>query len=153
MRVELPHSLPLGVIIERTRRTDVRFGPVEWKSRAVVPGVRPNGSWIALEQTASGTLYHAATLTLFLHRSDAEAYRDNLAGETPAIYVVLRRYAFTGEVGEVQPYILTAARYEAELYRGDNIVHRVSMPDSIIAWIAEFVGTANHHVRLRVRNG
>ena len=82
--------MPLGVVVER-RELDNRWQRWAWKAVAVIPGAPPVEEWRELVRGERFVRWHAATLLLELHRAETEAYRVNLSGRSPAVYVVLRK--------------------------------------------------------------
>jgi Protein of unknown function (DUF3305) len=138
--------MPLGVVVER-RELDSRWQRFAWKPVAVIPGAPPIDVWRELVRGDRFVRWHAATLPLELHRTETEAYRVNLAGRSPAIYVVLRRIQPSERTADndVCPFAATASPYDAEGYmEGDDLVEAVPMPDGLIAWVRAFIG--RHHV-------
>lgn len=139
-------SMPLGVVVER-REIDNRWQPFAWKAAAVIPGAPPVEAWRELERGERFVRWHAATLPLELHRAETEAYRVNLSGRSPGIYVVLRpiRPSERTAGNEVAPFLVTASPYEAEGYlEGDDLVEAAPMPEALAAWMRAFV--ERHHV-------
>ena len=138
--------MPLGVVVER-RELDNRWQRFAWKPVAVIPGAPPITLWRELVRGERFVRWHAATLPLELHRAETEAYRVNLSGRSPAIYVVLRKSPPTERTAgnEVAPFLVTASPYDAEGYlEGDDVVEAVPMPQALIAWVQAFV--ERHHV-------
>lgn len=135
--------MPLGVIVER-REIDNRWQKWRWIPVAVIPGAAAIDTWRELRRGERWVQYHAATLTLELHRKETEGYRYNLSGRQPSIYVGLRRQS--GSEHAYQPFMVTASPYEAQSYIefGDDIVEAVPMPASLVAWVQAFVD--RHHV-------
>jgi hypothetical protein len=133
-------SMPLGVVVER-RELDNRWQRWAWKPVAVIPGAPPVGPWRELVRGERFVRWHAATLPLVLHRTETEAYRANLSGRMPAVYVVLREQP--GGAHEYAPALVTASPYEAAGY-AEDIVEPVPMPDGLLAWVQDFVH--RHHV-------
>jgi hypothetical protein len=131
-------SMPLGVVVER-REIDNRWQRFAWRPVAVLPGAPPVAAWRELMRGERFVRWHAATLPLELHRTETEAYRANLSGKVPAIYVGLRPEG--GDIDRFAPFLVTASPYEALLYEapGDALVEPVAMPDGLIAWLQEFV--------------
>ena len=81
--------------------------------------------WRELVRGERFVRWHAATLPLVLHRTETEAYRANLSGRMPAIYVVLRPTELSGRTAgnDIGPFLVTASPYEAEGYlEGDDLV-------------------------------
>ena len=139
-------SMPLGVVVER-RELDNRWQRFAWKAVAVIPGAPPITGWRELARGERFVRWHAATLSLELHRTETEAYRVNLSGRSPSTYVVLRRTEPSERTAgnEVRPFLVTASPYEAEGYlEGDDVVEAVPMPQALIAWVQAFVD--RHHV-------
>ena len=133
-------SMPLGVVVER-RELDNRWQRFAWRPVAVIPGAPPVRQWRELVRGERFVRWHAATLPLVLHRTETEAYRANLSGRTPAIYVALREQPAGPH--EYVPSVVTASPYEAAGY-SEDLVEAVPMPDGLIAWVQEFV--RRHHV-------
>lgn len=153
-------SMPIGVVVER-REIDNRWHPWTWKV-AVIPGAPPVDAWRELVRGDRFVRWHAATLPLELHRAETDAYRANLAGRSPGIYVVLRKTTPSERTAgnEVVPFLVTASPYEAEGYmEGEDLVEAAPMPQALLAWVQEFV--ERHHVerpfvkreRKRVKGG
>lgn len=134
----------MGVVLER-REIDSPWQDYNWSAVAVMAGAPEISDWRLLTRGDGWTQYHAATLTLELHRSETEAYRTNLADNPPRIFVVLREDEEEGGY-DVAPFLVTASPYEAQDYldSGEEIVDGVTMPDGIIAWVQAFIDT--HHV-------
>jgi hypothetical protein len=138
--------MPLGVVMER-RELDNRWQRFAWRSVAVIPGAPPVDRWRELVRGQRFVRWHAATLPLELHRSETEAYRVNLSGRSPAIYVVLRGIEPSERTAgnDVGPFAVTASPYDAEGYmEGDYLVEPVPIPEGLIAWVQAFV--ERHHV-------
>jgi hypothetical protein len=133
-------SMPLGVVVER-RELDNRWQRFAWRPVAVIPGAPPVGPWRELVRGERFVRWHAATLPLELHRTETEAYRANLSGRVPAIYVGLREQSAGPH--EYVPFLVTASPYEAAAY-GEAMVEPVPMPDGLLAWVQDFV--RRHHV-------
>ena len=81
-------SLPLGVVLRRQPGV-TRWARWVWRAVAVLPGAGP-ADWRELRREGEAVEYHAATLTLELHRAETEAYRVALTNDPPCVYVVLR---------------------------------------------------------------
>jgi hypothetical protein len=138
--------MALGVVVER-RELDNRWQRFAWKPVAVLPGAPPVEEWRELVRGDRFVRWHAATLPLELHRTETEAYRVNLSGRSPAIYVVLRTIQPSAKTAgnDVSPFAATASPYDAEGYmEGDDLVEAVPMPDGLIAWVRAFID--RHHV-------
>jgi hypothetical protein len=139
-------SMALGVVVER-RELDNPWQRFAWKAAAVIPGAPPIEAWRELVRGDRLVRWHAATMPLVLHRVETEAYRVNLSGRSPAIYVVLRKVEPSARTAgnDVAPFAVTASPYDAEGYmEGDDLVEAVPMPEGLVAWVQAFI--ERHHV-------
>ena len=121
------------------RRTPgaTRWAAHAWKAVAVIPGAgAADGRVLRREGEAVEIL--AATLTLALWRTDAEAYLAGLAARVPSVFVVLRPGATPGAAPA--PALVTASPYEAQDYAdsGEEIVEPVAMPPGLVALLRDF---------------
>jgi len=130
-------SLPLGIVLRRTPGV-TRWAKWAWKAVSVLPGAGA-GDWKELRREGETIDYHAATLDLELHRSDAEAYLVSLSMTPPSVFVVLRKSDESG-APDLKVHAVTASAYEAQDYldSGEEIVEPVPMPDGLVAWIRDF---------------
>jgi hypothetical protein len=142
--IERMISMTLGVVIER-REIDNPWQQYNWRPVAVIPGAPAVEGRKVLRQGDGWVHYHAATLPLELHRRETEAYKVNLAGERPSVYVVMREDEDSDADGYF-PFCITASPYEAQDYldSGEEIVEGVLMDDGLIAWVQGFID--KHHV-------
>jgi len=134
--------MPMGIVLRRSPGV-TRWAKWSWKATAVLPGAK-DANWQLLRQQGEVVDFHAATLPLELHGSDAEAYLHGLSAAVPCLYVVLR----DSEQGD-HPFdvtLVTASPYEAQDYAdsGEDILEKVPMPDGLIAWVRDFA-KAHHH--------
>jgi len=136
--------MKLGVVVER-RDSQSRWQDYDWYAVGVIPGAPPVEEMRMLRAGPGWVQFHAATLDLDLFRTETEGYKVNLSGETPAVYVVLRRGSEADEP-DVVPFCVTVCPYEAQDYldAGDDLVEAVAMPDPVIALVKDFVDA--HHV-------
>lgn len=143
--MERTATMDLGVVIER-RAIDHPWARWRWRPVAVIPGARPVESWQELERDDHAVRWHAATLPLLLHRKETQAYLENLHGEAPSIYVVLREDPGAPNDRRHRPFLVTASPFEAQDYLdpGEDMVERVPMPAAVIGWVQAFVD--RHHV-------
>jgi Protein of unknown function (DUF3305) len=144
--MERRQTMPLGVVVER-REIDHPWQQHRWRAVAVIPGAPAIDAWRELARGDRFVRWHAATLPLELHRTETEAYRVNLSGKTPGVFVVLRKVAPTEKTAgnAIAPFLVTVSPYEAEGYlEGEDVVEVTPMPDGLIAWVDAFV--ARHHV-------
>jgi len=144
--MERRQSMPLGVVVER-REIEHRWQQHSWRAVAVIPGAPALEAWRELARGDRFVRWHAATLPLELHRTETEAYRVNLSGKTPSVYVVLRHVEPSERTAgnPIAPFLVTASPYEAEGYlEGEDVVEAAPMPAGLIAWVHAFV--QRHHV-------
>lgn len=136
-------SVSVGVVVER-RATNHPWQQWSWLPVAVLAGAPAGANWRVLREGSGWVQYHAATLPLDLHRKETIGYRLNLSQESPRVYVVMR--PSDNDDFPYQPFLVTASPHEAEAYlaSGEEIVEGVSMPDSLIALLQDFVD--HHHV-------
>lgn len=135
-------SMPLGIVLRRSPGV-TRWAKWVWRAVAVLPGAGPADGKV-LHESGDVTEFHAATVSLDLHRADTEAYLHGMSARVPCLYIVLR------ETDEGDwPYevlLATASPYEAQDYcdAGEELVEKVTMPPALMAWIEAFV--QEHHV-------
>ena len=129
-------SMPLGVVLRR-RPGATRWAEWSWQATAVLPGAPP-ASFAVLREEDGATEYHAATLALTLHATDAEAYRSNLATRVPSIYVVMRERP--GAEPPLEVVLVTASPYEGQDYadNGEDFVEKVPMTEGLAAWVRDW---------------
>lgn len=133
-------SLPVGVLLRRAPGV-TRWVKWNWTATAVLPGAGP-GNWTELRRDGDAVEYHAATVTLELHRTLTEAYLVSLNTKPPSVFVILRPDPAPN--GRPEVLTVTASAYEAQDYSGgEEIVEPVPMPPGLEAWIADFC--ARHH--------
>ena len=131
-------SLQVGVVIRRQPGV-TRWAKWVWRPVAVLPGAGP-ARWKELRRDGEAVEYHAATVTLELHRADAEAYLVSLAMRPATVFVVLR--SDTDATGKFpwQVHAVTASAFEAQDYQegGDEIVEPLPMPPALLAFVEDF---------------
>ena len=135
--------MPVGVVIRRMPGV-TRWAAHSWRAVALLPGAGP-ASGRVLRREDEAVEIHAATLTLSLWRTDAEAYRVALSARAPSVFVVSRRGATPG--AEPRPALVTASPYEAQDYAdsGEEIVEPVTMTPGLAAWIRDFCDAHHEH--------
>ncbi len=132
--------MPLGVVLRRAPGV-TRWATWSWTVSAVLPGAA-EADWRILREENGATEYHAATLQLELHGAETDAYLHGLSTEVPSIYVVLRDSDHDDARAPLEVTLVTASPYEAQDYTdsGEDIVEKVPMPHSLVAWVRDFVG-------------
>lgn len=134
---ERSQSMPVGVIVRR-RPGATRWAKWAWQAVGVHPGAGP-GHWTEIRRDGEVVDYHAATVTLELHRAETEAYLVALNGRPAAVYVILHPNPAAPE-GRPDVVKVTASAYEAQDYgdNGEDIVEPVALPEGLEAWIGDF---------------
>jgi len=137
--------MPLGVVVEKRKATSPWIDWV-WKPVGILPGAGPRDDWLEIASGDGWTHYHAGTLSLTLHHTDAEAYMVNLVDKQPSIYTILRNDEDGDSARPYRAFMVTASPFEAQDLEdaGEDIVERIPMSDGLIAWVREFVEA--HHV-------
>ncbi|MFK7879607.1 DUF3305 domain-containing protein [Roseobacter sp.] len=137
-------SVKLGVVLRQSPGVTA-WAKWVWTATSVLPGA-PQASWKLLRQDGDVSEYHASTVDLTLYVSDTEAYVHELQSQQPSIYVVMRDAEDADDDAPLDILKVTASPYEAQDYcdSGEETVERVSMPTSVLEWVAAFV--AEHHV-------
>lgn len=132
-------SIPLGIVIRKSPGV-TRWAKWAWKAVAVLPGAGP-ANWHELRRTGEAVEYHATTVPLALHRTEAEAYLSGISTRSPSIYVVMRETTDPDAAQDIEVLLATASPYEAQDYAdsGEEIVELVPMPEGLISWIKAFI--------------
>lgn len=135
-------SIPVGVVVERHRAKSV-WAEFLWRPVSVLAGKPSAEPWTALDVQAESMLFYAGEAVIELHRTESTYYRDNIASDTPRLWVVL------SPTGSDPPYELRAvtadpAEGEGFTDAGNNLVETVPMPRDIVAIVDQFIAT--HHV-------
>jgi len=138
-------SIPLGIVVEK-RKSSHPWADWVWKPTAVFLNGSQDASWDILMSGDDFVQYHAATLSLTLHRKETEALRLNLMLDQPELYVVLQENEDAASEFPYVPLIVTASSYEAQDYHdaGDDIIEKIAMPEAVAAFVQAFV--EEHHV-------
>lgn len=142
--MEKTAEMTIGVVLRKIRGK-TRWAPWVWRAVAALPGAGP-ADWRVLRESADAVEYHAATVTLELHRAETEAYRTGLATEPPSLWVVLRPDEDPASPHEWTVHLVSASPFEAQDYldSGEEVVEPISMPEGVVAWVRDFVD--RHHV-------
>lgn len=132
-------ELPIGAIVRRTPGV-TRWVKEIWKPVGVIPGA-PDAFWKEMVRDGEVIDYHAGTVMLELYRADVEAYLVSLNMAVPSIWVVMDRDESGDSPSEYFVSAVTASAYEAQdaLDSGESIVEAVPIPESLAAWIKEFI--------------
>jgi hypothetical protein len=136
-------ELRVGVVI-RKQPGVTRWAKWIWKPVAVLPGAG-DADWHEMRRDGEAVEYHAATVTMEVHRAETESYKVALSNDPPSVYVILRPAEDPDAPQDVEVFGVTASAFEAQDYldSGEEIVEPVAMPAELIAWLSAFVGF--HH--------
>ena len=135
-------SIPVGVVVERRNAASPWLDTV-WRSVSLLSGMPEAAPWTMLSASEDVATFYVGTVRLALYEAETEHYRNNLATDTPSVWVALR------PTGAVPPYELCAvtanpSEGEAFTQAGDDLVDAVPMPPPLRRLIEAFV--AEHHV-------
>lgn len=135
--------MPVGVVVRRLPGV-TRWKKWAWRAVALLPGAG-EAEWSVLRSEGGAVEYHAATLTMELHRTETEAYMIALSDRVPSAYVVMRDAPERGVDLGLELLLLTASAHEGLNYADSSevIVEKVPLPPGLIAWIRDFIDL--HH--------
>ncbi|WP_372995158.1 DUF3305 domain-containing protein [Marinobacter sp.] len=132
-------ELKVGAVVRRSPGV-TRWAKHIWKPVAVIPGA-PEAFWKEMVHEGEVIDYHAATVTMELFRADVEGYLVSLNMAVPSVWIIMDR-----DVTGLSPSgwvvsTVTASAHEAldALDSGESIVEAVPIPESLAAWIKEFI--------------
>ncbi|WP_296936661.1 DUF3305 domain-containing protein [uncultured Marinobacter sp.] len=132
-------ALQVGAVVRRSPGV-TRWAKHVWKPVAVIPGA-PDAFWKELVREGELVDYHAGTVTMELFRADVEGYLVSLNMSTPSVWIILDRDVTGQSPSGWAVSTVTASAHEAldSLDSGESIVEAVPIPESLAAWIKEFV--------------
>lgn len=132
-------ELRVGVVVRRTPGVTQWVKDI-WTPIGVIPGA-PDENWKVMVKDGEIVDYHAGTVTMELFRADVEAYLVSLNMKRPSVWVVMDRDETEQSLSGWFVSAVTASAYEAQdsLDSGESIVEAVPIPESLAAWIQEFV--------------
>ncbi len=132
-------ELPVGAVVRRSPGV-TRWAREVWKPVAVIPGA-PDAFWKELVRDGEVVDYHAATVTMELFRADVEGYLVSLNMAVPSVWIIMDRDESRKSPSGWFVSAITASAFEAQgaLDSGESIVEPVPVPESLAAWIKEFV--------------
>lgn len=136
------HGIPVALVVAR-ERIDHPWQEYDWRPvEAIVPPPEA-ADWTMLRRTDTATHYLVGSARIELHRSEAEGYLENLSGEPPLLYVVLR----PRDDGDrpLSVHLVSASPTEAQAYghTGDEIIATIAMPQAVAEIVFAFA--AEHH--------
>lgn len=132
-------ELPVGAVVRRSLGV-TRWAREIWTPVAVIPGA-PEAFWKELVREGETVDYHAATVTMELFRADVEGYLVSLNMTEPSVWIIMDRDQSNESPSGWFVSAITASAFEAQgaLDSGESIVEPVPIPESLAAWIKDFV--------------
>jgi hypothetical protein len=132
-------ELQVGAVVRRTPGV-TRWVRAIWKPVAVIPGA-PEAFWKELVRDGETVDYHAGTVAMELFRADVESYLVSLNMAVPSVWVIMDRDESNQSPSGWFLSTITASAFEAldALDSGESIVEAVPIPESMAAWINEFI--------------
>jgi hypothetical protein len=134
--------IPVGIVVER-RKAKSAWIDFTWQPVSVLAGQPEAAAWTMLSEEGDTALFYAGAAEIELFRTETTNYRDNLASNTPSLWVVLRP---TNVEPPFEVIAATADPAEGEAFTeaGNDLVERLPMPDAVRDVLDAFV--AEHHV-------
>jgi hypothetical protein len=132
-------ELQVGAVVRRSPGV-TRWARDIWKPVALIPGA-PEASWKELVREGEVVDYHAGTVAMELFRADVEGYLVSLNMIVPSVWVILDKDQSNRSPSGWVVSTITASAHEAldALDSGESIVEAVPIPESLAAWIKEFI--------------
>jgi len=132
-------ELPVGAVVRRSPGI-TRWASEIWTPIAVIPGA-PEAFWKEMVRDGEVVDYHAATVAMELFRADVEGYLVSLNMAVPSVWIIMDRDQSNESPSGWFVSAITASAFEAQgaLDSGESIVEPVPIPESLAAWIKEFV--------------
>ncbi|QBM18329.1 hypothetical protein MARI_24690 [Marinobacter sp. JH2] len=132
-------ELQVGAVVRRSPGV-TRWAREIWTPVAIIPGA-PQAFWKELVHENEVIDYHAGTVTMELYRADVEGYLVSLNMEVPSVWVIMDKDATSQSPSGWVVSSVTASAHEAldSLDSGESIVEAVPVPESLAAWIKEFI--------------
>jgi len=132
-------ELQIGAVVRRTPGV-TQWAREIWKPVAVFAGA-PDAFWKELVRDGEVVDYHAGTVQMELFRADVEGYLVSLNMAVPSVWVIMDRDQTSKSPSGWVLSTVTASAHEAldALDSGESIVEAVPIPDSLAAWIKEFI--------------
>ncbi|MDP4548138.1 MAG: DUF3305 domain-containing protein [Marinobacter sp.] len=132
-------ELQVGAVVRRSPGV-TRWVREIWKPVAIIPGA-PQAFWKELVHEGEVIDYHAGTVTMELYRADVEGYLVSLNMEVPSVWVIMDKDPTSQSPSGWVVSSVTASAHEAldSLDSGESMVEAVPVPESLAAWIKEFI--------------
>ena len=130
-------EMPVGIVMRRAPGV-TRWVAQVWSFAGIIPHAPP-ADWTLLRTEGDVADFHAATLTVKMHRRDTDSLVQNLTSVQPSIWVALRGLA------RPQPALVTVSPFEASFHDVDaeDRIEKIAMPAGMVTWVETFV--ALHH--------
>lgn len=137
-------ELQVGAVVRRTPGV-TRWASEVWTPVAIIPGA-PMAFWKELMREGEVIDYHAGTVVMELFRADVEGYLVSLNMKVPSVWIIMDRDETNQSPSDWFVSAVTASAHEAldALDSGESIVEAVPIPETLAAWIKEFV--ALHYI-------
>lgn len=134
--------IPVGVVVER-RKSANPWVDFIWCPVGALAGEPEAAPWTVLSSSEDRTSYYAGAAEIALYRTETGYYRDNLASQTPSLWIAMRP---TGVEPPYEIVAVTADPAEGESFTqaSDDVVEAVPMPPAVREAVEAFV--AEHHV-------
>ncbi|MDX1553846.1 MAG: DUF3305 domain-containing protein [Marinobacter sp.] len=132
-------ELKVGAVVRRSPGV-TQWAREVWKPVAVIPGA-PEAFWKELLREGEIVDYHAGTVAMELFRADVEGYLVSLNMASPSVWIIMDKDQTNRSPSGWVVSTVTASAHEAldALDSGESIVEAVPIPESMAAWIKEFV--------------
>lgn len=132
-------EIQIGAVVRRTPGV-TRWARDIWTPMAVIPGA-PDAFWKELVRDGDVIDYHAGSVAMELYRADVEGYLVSLNMAVPSVWIIMDRDQTGRSPSGWVVSTVTASAHEAldALDSGESIVESVPIPESLAAWIKEFI--------------
>ncbi|MGC8119970.1 DUF3305 domain-containing protein [Marinobacter sp. VGCF2001] len=132
-------ELQVGAVVRRSPGV-TRWARDIWTPVAIIPGA-PDAFWKELVHEGETVDYHAGTVMMELFRADVEGYLVSLNMTVPSVWVIMDKDPASSSPSGWVVSSVTASAHEAldSLDSGESIVEPVPVPESMAAWIKEFI--------------
>lgn len=132
-------EIKIGAVVRRTPGV-TQWARHIWTPTAVIPGA-PDAFWKELVCDGDVIDYHAGTVAMELYRADVEGYLVSLNMTVPSVWIIMDRDQSKQSPSGWVVSAVTASAHEAldALDNAESIVEPVPIPESLAAWIKEFI--------------
>lgn len=131
-------TIPMGVVLRRKPGV-TRWAKWAWKAEAVLPNAGPGGFRV-LREDGDVTDFHAATVPMELHHTEAQSYRTSLMMTPPSVFVVLDKGENADNEHGLAVHTVTASADLALDWQdsAEMIIEPVAMPEALVATVRDF---------------